>query len=135
MDLQNMLNAMTNMAAQTRSQYHLTLGQLITELAQSAPDAEVTFDSGEPVGGCGSYRGYYSDLAFCKGDEPRSVASLLEEARTANGKTFEGYKGGDFTMSDDTPLWFAEYGCLGPAIIGVTHEEGSVILATKVLPD
>ena len=86
-----------------------------------------------------SYRGYYSDLAFAPRpgvkimvpigvsvpradpipqqgtiaritDSGSSVFQVRERCRLAYGETFEGYKGGGFTMSDDTPLWIAEYG-------------------------
>src|SRR5690242_3575186 len=56
-----------------------------------------------------SYRGYYDQLAF----EPASnvsVASLLAAARSALGKTFTGYKGGEYLMGSETPCWIAKYG-------------------------
>ena len=36
--------------------------------------------------------------------EDITVAALLEILRGAVGKTFEGWKGGDFLMSEKTPL-------------------------------
>lgn len=46
---------------------------------------------------------------------------------------FTGYKGGDFTMTGDTPLWRASYGDTGEAIMDLQpHRSGSaLILITK----
>ena len=52
----------------------------------------------------------------------------MKEAEKANGSKFEGYKGGDFTMTRDTPVWFSHYADTGPAIIGIT-DEGEIELA------
>ncbi len=60
---------------------------------------------GEPM----SYRGYYEDLAFPP--EPDvTVAQCLKRAKSALGKTFMGYKGGDFKMGEWTTCWFSDYG-------------------------
>lgn len=56
-----------------------------------------------------SYRGFYFLLAF----EPAqnvSIKSMLECAKSAVGKTFIGYKGGEFTMDESTECFLAEYG-------------------------
>lgn len=50
-----------------------------------------------------SWRGIYAELAF----EPTTdvtIESMLREAESAVGKTFEGWKGGDFTMTRDTEI-------------------------------
>jgi hypothetical protein len=74
-----------------------------------------------------SYRGYYSDLAFSAGHK-RTAGAWLRELESCLGSTFTGYKGGDFTMREDTPLWAAFYGCCGRAIIDLTP---AGILITK----
>lgn len=62
-----------------------------------------------------SYRGYYEDLAFEVGrDVP--VHEMLREAKECLGKTFEGYKGGEFTMHEYTEVWLADWGCTGEGI-------------------
>lgn len=56
-----------------------------------------------------SYRGYYEDLAF----EPAqnvTVGEMLAAARSAVGSTYEGWKGGDYTMSEWSSVWIAERG-------------------------
>ena len=113
MDMQSFVNALSESAAQTRSQYHLTLGQLIDRLKKMDPATEITPALSNPH----SYRGYYSDLAFEPDGSRTTAADLLILAQAALDQTFGGYKGGDFIMTDDTPLWFAFYGCCGSAII------------------
>lgn len=68
-----------------------------------------------------SYRGYYEDLAF-EPAENVEVREMLTEALESVGKTFEGYKGGEFTMSLHSTVWLSKYGeasgqTLGPWLI------------------
>lgn len=59
-----------------------------------------------------SYRGYYERLAF----EPcaeATVEDMLATAEGASGATYNGWKGGDFTMGDETLVHLADSGCLG----------------------
>lgn len=44
------------------------------------------------------------------GKENPTVADWLEVLKEAIGKTFVGYKGGDYLMGKNTPVWLAEYG-------------------------
>jgi len=81
------------------------LGDLIKYLEDKDENIVVSIGLGE----ADSYRGYYEDLAF----EPKAnvaVKDMLEEARNALGKTFRGYKGGEFEMTEDTRVWISEYG-------------------------
>ena len=56
---------------------------------------------------------------------------LIAKCEEANGATYEGYKGGDFQMSDRTPIWVANYGkATGTALIGVSDGEYIVRLET-----
>lgn len=56
-----------------------------------------------------SWRGSYSELAFepCEGAK---VSDMLYEAKNALGKTFEGWKGGDFTMNEYTEVFLSTVG-------------------------
>ena len=84
----------------------LTLGRWITLLESLPPHAPVA-GLGEPM----SYRGYYSDLALdVVADRRVDAAVLLAEARAAMGAVFEGYKGGDFPMHANSPVWVSGYG-------------------------
>lgn len=133
MDMQALIDSMNSMSRSTRSDYHLTLGDLTTKLESLPPETPVRFDDGMGVGDEDSYRGYYADLAFATGAPDTMVASVLLACRRAAQDTYEGYKGGDFTYDTDTPLWRAEYGCTGPAIIGMLEQDGKLILVTKDL--
>ncbi len=86
----------------------MTLGDLIERLKKEPKENVIRKGFGRAM----SYRGDYSQLAFdpC---ENVTVASMLEEAESALGKTFEGYKGGDFVMNEYTDVYIANYGCCG----------------------
>ncbi|MEN6545669.1 MAG: hypothetical protein ABFE07_06465 [Armatimonadia bacterium] len=132
MDLQALMDAFAESGRRERSRYHLTLGALIEALRSAPSDAVVRFDymdcsPGEPH----SYRGYYSDLSFDRSAEPITVSQFLDTAVCCLGGTYEGYKGGDFLMTEDTPLWAASYGCCGRAIVGHHVNNGNVVLLTK----
>lgn len=71
-----------------------------------------------------SWRGIYAELALdYPGKESMTVAELLNHAEKADGSTFTGYKGGDFTMDRSTPVWWDQYG-VGDhdAIVGVVDK-------------
>lgn len=83
----------------------LGLGDLIAALAAEDPNRVLPVGFHEPH----SYRGYCADLAF----EPAfniSIGDMLAAARSALGSTFQGWKGGDFTMSEHTDCWIATRG-------------------------
>ncbi len=89
----------------------MTLDQLISALEAAPQDLLVPIGFACPH----SYRGYYKDLAF----EPKvdtTVGEMLACARSALGQTFEGYKGGEYTMRGHTDVWFAHQGFTGEAI-------------------
>lgn len=56
-----------------------------------------------PVYAC-SWRGIYAELALCcaEGRGATTVGALAETLRRAIGQTFQGYKGGDYEMSEWT---------------------------------
>lgn len=85
----------------------MTLGELI-EILSSAENKIV------PVGFLNprSYRGYYDNLAF-EPAEDVSVSQMLDAAKSALGKTFTGYKGGEYLMTKETECYIANYGCCG----------------------
>lgn len=91
------------------------LQDLIDWLEQQPGDARVPHGFGEPM----SYRGSYDELAFEPKDDV-SFGEMLGYAKSALGKTFTGYKGGDYTMESYTPCWIAEYGTSQGDRIGPT---------------
>lgn len=112
-----------------------TLGELISTLKRKNLDASVKFDFGGFVpDGIDSYRGYYEQLAigYKPGKEKVSIADLIKLCEDANGETFAGWKGGEYTMDDDTPVWVANRGkCHGTAIRDILDFGWHVVIATE----
>lgn len=84
----------------------MTLGQLIGAL-KTVKDKSRTMSKGfrNPH----SWRSMYQELAF----EPAENVTVLEMLQAAEGavnKTFQGYKGGDFTMTLETPIHISHEG-------------------------
>lgn len=95
----------------------MTLGELIEELSKHPRDKIVARGFGHPH----SYRGDYSELAF-RPVNSTTVGDMLDAAKEADGTTYDGYKGGEFTMGFYTPVHIAEYGNtgeeIGPMLLG-----------------
>jgi len=138
MDLQDVADAMTGQSEQTRAEYHLTLGELIDALEDAPADLTVVF--GDDEGGAPtkphSYRGYYTDLGFERTDDEVKVVEFLIDLQDVKGSELRGYKGGDFLMDGDTPLWQAEWGTAGenPPIMDtrVTDDQFTIVLGDPV---
>ena len=90
----------------------MTLGELIKKLEQLPKNNLVFIKPYDliPIE-FDSYRGYYDQLAlsydingFC------TVEKLLKLAKQSVKKTFIGYKGGEFVMTKNTPIWISNYG-------------------------
>jgi hypothetical protein len=116
----------------------MTLGQLIEALNNvKDKDAQVSYDFCFFVPTTlDSFRGYYDQLALgyaANGEHSITVGELLRNLQLGDGRAYEGYKGGTYYMSKDTPLWVANYGEASPtAIVGV-KEDYCVILLTKYI--
>ena len=98
----------------------------------------------------GQYKSYKPQKI---GKENPTVEEWLKVLKEAVGKTFTGYKGGDFLMGKNTPVWLAEYGDSGFKInnkpidrenlsnyenvffIDVKEEDKKVYLITKIEED
>lgn len=92
----------------------ISLGELIALLEKvEDPTLPIVFDNGKrwPLY-LDSWRGAYDELAiaYSKTGPRISCRQFLGHLRNAVGKTFQGYKGGDFTMDKKTPLWVANDG-------------------------
>ena len=132
MDLQKLANVMNDMCRNTRTDYHLTLDKAIKMLSDMPPALPIQFDwNGEYPDSGMSYRGYYSDLSFDWKPTKTTVREFLKECKAALDETYTGYKGGDYIMDGSTPLWAAEYGNTGRAIIGINQDDKNVVLETK----
>lgn len=87
------------------------LHELIEELEKHDPNKRVRNGFQNPH----SYRGYYDELAF----EPcfeTTVGAMLKAAKQAVGETYQGWKGGDYTMDKWTPVHLAVMGATGESI-------------------
>lgn len=91
---------------------HLNLGEVIAWLENVHPAKVLPLGFRDPC----SYRGDYYDLAFEVRRDVR-VADMLADARSALDATFQGHKGGDFTMRAFTPVWLvADYSSCGESL-------------------
>lgn len=129
--LQGFMDAISDAGKNTRSDYHLTLGKLILFLRKVHEDTPVVCLDGGSVGSAHSDRGYYSDLAFSPTKEIHTAVEVLVEAEKVLDQTLTGYKGGDFVMDENVPLWVAHYGECGPGIVDIQMQDGKVLLITK----
>lgn len=135
----------------------LTLGELIGRLEQIPPTftnhrsvvetKRVWFDFGRTYPEqLASWRGSYAELSITFDYEGRITHQcgrpwtdpeympadrFLAMLRAAVGQTFQGYKGGDFTMAEDTPVWVANYGDTGnTGIVGVSDMGYEIVIET-----
>lgn len=121
-----------------RAMMHVTLGKLIEKLEKLDGALRVVCSDRQDQGpGCAmSYRGYYSDLSFQPTTEPVTVDKFLVECNRSLGKVMEGYKGGDFRMGADTPLWVAPYSYApGRAVMDIMVVGDVAVLVIKQIED
>ena len=114
MNLQALVDGMSAQWQRERAETQITLNKLINTLKTMPEGTEVA-----NLNSAHSYRGYYSDLAFERGEGTRPAADLLAECKEAMGQVFCGYKVGNFVMGALTPVWLASYGCCGLKLMEV----------------
>lgn len=139
----------------------MTLGELIKELYEMPQNAEIIIDE-NVFKNCPyydeenempktnvslskkffSYRGNYYDLAIgvkFDNEENVTVKDFITALRNdALFRTFQGYKGGDFYMDEDTLVWLERYPneCRGIIVLGVCKiSEEVVLLVSKNTKD
>lgn len=123
----------------------LSLGQLIEQLEtvqNKSVNVEYDFGTAIPTR-LASWRGIYAELALGyrlsgydnrEQSTPVTVKSLLKELKEAIGYTYEGWKGGDYTMDENTPIWIANPGNSGnTAVVGILDKEYEVVLITMYM--
>lgn len=132
--------------------YQKNLGEIIKEI-ESAPLTYEDYEGKEqtksicfdfeavPVGLC-SWRGAYEELAILfdttgyngtlKDGDKMDAEQFLKTLKDANGKTFEGWKGGDYKMDEYTPVWVVNHpgNNSSNVVVKITHTDYSVILHT-----
>lgn len=92
---------------------YIELGGIIARLEREDPARVLPIGFANPH----SYRGYYDQLAF-EPVENISVGDVLAACRAALGATFEGWKGGEYTMTETTDCWISRHGESGDNKIG-----------------
>lgn len=101
--------------------FQLNLGELITLLATADDLAQVYFDYGySSPGRLISWRGSYVEMSLTSSTDVTTVGALLKHLEEMLGTTVEGYKGGDYAVRRDCPMWADDYSeCPGTAIVGI----------------
>lgn len=111
-----------------------TLGEVILLLKAAPQTDKVSLDfTDENPRGLDSYRGYYEDVALKYDYEGPAitVSQLLKMFEEADGKTYTGYKGGEFTMYRKTLVWVAPYGHTGRMLTDIKSENGITTIITE----
>jgi hypothetical protein len=119
--IQAMMDGMSAAWQRARAENQMTLGEMIYTLSRMPGNEHVA-----NLREAHSYRGYYCDLAFERHEGTRPAAELLGECRAAMGEVFMGYKGGDYTMGSQTPVWVANYGSGGEKLMAFGANGGLV---------
>ena len=82
-----------------------------------------------------SWRGSYNlpAIEYYSGDSGCSVDSAIEDLQEIDGMEVSGYKGGDYTLNKEDPLFIANYGesnnCT--AIVDIVESDEFIICLTK----
>lgn len=105
-----------------------SLGQLIKHIESLplSPSTDVRFDFPEMApSNLNCYRGSYTELAinYKIGAPYPNAITFLGLLKSVIGKRLPGYKGGEFMMIHDTPLWVGNASCHSRiGIVGVKTE-------------
>lgn len=131
-----------------KEESQLSLGEIIEKIEKAGltkgngGPKSVMFDFGTAIPTTlASWRGSYSELALgysltgYDNDQKHfndiTAEALLRELRSGINKTFEGWKGGDFTMYEDTPVWVSNPGNGShTAIVDVFDDGWCLVLLT-----
>lgn len=149
MDLQKYLNNATKKMRESSfaSSPQLTLGELLallkdipTEWGSDREPVTIDFDFGTAYPtGFSSWRGSYSEIAInyaLSGYDAEQFAhtdlkDFINWLEDAIGSTYTGWKGGDFIMTADTPVWVANDGNVGnTGVVGIRNDNYNVTILT-----
>ena len=121
----------------------LTLGELILKLEMvKNKELPIVFDKENKFPkSVGSWRGSYCELAIFYYDEkPVTIkcSEFLETLKNTVGETFGGWKGGDFTMHRQTPVWVTQdrstssgWGENSIGVVDIKETDSEVVIVTK----
>lgn len=131
-----------------RGNQQLSLGEFIKELEsvdlkydeETYKDVDFDFGTALPTQ-LDSWRGSYDEIALgykLSGYDNNSehftnnkADKLLEHLKSAIGKEYTGWKGGEFIMDENTPVWVANPGHSGnTGIVGVLDAGYKLVIIT-----
>lgn len=114
-----------------RAENQMTLGQLIARLSELPGDLPMAHLC-HPH----SYRGYYCDLGLeLKDADTRPVADVLKMCKGCVGRKLIGWKGGEFLMHEETPVWISERGVWPGDRLVYVGDDGIITTSTPTLDD
>jgi hypothetical protein len=119
----------------------LTIGELINLIGESdlimddGSHKTIEFDFISSVPNkLHSWRGSYDEAAISvenQGVLVVNAADFLQYIKQCIGKTFEGWKGGEYVFYEDTPLWISRIGYSDYTVpVGVFDDGYSIIILT-----
>lgn len=153
MDLQTYLDSeiRASRAKSLSDSDQLTLGELILKLEPIVENQKTRISDGKTEEATvvydfeylfpttiDSWRGSYSELALDFVDSKHGsrekemkASDFLKMLKETIGEKFTGYKGGEFVMGENTPVWVANYGNSGStAVIDVVDNGYQIIIIT-----
>ena len=127
MDLQKFFTEVISALRKANSDCtQMTLGKLIEELEKYPLETKI-----QQLSNPHSYRGYYEDLAFQLSENKATVKETLTLLKSCLNTEFQGYKGGDFIMTNETLIWVATYGSCGERIMDIFSNNGELEFTIK----
>lgn len=120
----------------TRGMGNMTIGEMLAVLKRKDQDLDVMYDFVHfRPDGCHSYRGYYEDLALgYKAGGDMKVGQLVALLDGAMERPHYGYKGGEYSMHSDTPVWVANHNeAGGTGIVDIEDGGWCIRLITKCI--
>lgn len=110
----------------------MRLGELIELLEAQPAERLVRYSDGSIPGRFASWRGVYAELTLAPTGTRVTAGDLLNRARSADGGTFQGWKGGDFQMDRYSLVWADSEGdCNCWAITGWSIAADEALLLTR----
>jgi hypothetical protein len=137
-NIQGAVKSMRKATFQRTPQWNL--GQLIDSLSkiEATDDCWVSFSFCDFVPGtCHSWRGSYNEIAISyealDWDKKPRLKDFLKHLNECIGVEFTGWKGGEYIMGHDTPVWVAEPGRSGnTGVVGIHCENNNEGKAYRV---
>lgn len=105
-----------------------TLGKLIAKLENVDKEKLIIFDDGDFPSELISYRGIYRFLSITSSTSARTAGDFLRQLENVVDKELEGYKGGQYRMTESVFVFVSEYGRSSQDGVTGIRESDEVIL-------